>query len=983
MKKMIFLLFFFCISAFADLRYLSKTTPDETTFDTTTTPISTENGGQNDDYDADISLGFDFPFNGQYYNKITIDINGRILLDANESDPSNDDLSDSNTEMGLYPYWDDLYITNDTNITYDHLGSDSDERFAVTWDHVQQVTCRGWRCWASGAYTFQAVLYRDGRVRFRYLNDDDNDADGSSATIGVKEDDDYYDQHLKDEATLDQSKDILYTPTTVSGTIYEDPNGDSQMGDQIAKSGVSVYLYDSSGALLESNTTDSSGAYRFYVPVSEEIYVSADSVTVSSDQSLTSGNDEEDIWVEQTYGGIGAQCADGNGGTAADRTSAGSCFGGRRGDVSDAASTLDTSEHRIRITTDSSVSSYTERDFGFSFNVVTGIRDGDDDSSTDRTVQGSLRQFIQNANALSGSNSMRFVPSVSKNGIGADCWQITLSDDMNETTDSHTVIDGTAYSLNDGITVDNSNSGSITVLVSTVGTGSDGIESTGDEHTLPSYDKTELEIDGGDNSVFSLSSDDNTIRYLSIYNTPKTINVSGENNILENLLLGTRADGSDPGSADHVTRAITTTSGATGTILRQSYFAYVDRTTVIFPCRGEITENYFISNAASAFNQDAITLEGNSAKRLTKVWFNYIDGAGGYGIESWYAGGGFSIENNTITNTGSVGSDELGGVRIFGVDSNISYNIITNTNGAGIAIVTKDSNNNARNLIHRNAIYSNPGLSIDLDQTNTSTSDNPDGDGVTPNDGVLDSSKQNNDMDYPIMTKVTYDGSTLHIEGFVGNAANDSDFSNAMLEVYIADDDGNNDGEVSDLNTTSVAHGEGKTFLFECTSDGSGNFDCDYSDSSFDATQELTMTATLNSEGTSEFGPNHNVVLFPNISIVKSSMILNDPVNGNSTPKRIPGATLRYCFTVDNTGEGDAEDATVSDSLTGEGKEYLTYLQSGSLVQDISTACDCAGITATNGTVSGDDVTIVIGDINGTNDTAHSRGCAYIEITIQ
>jgi surface protein len=120
----------------------------------------------------------------------------------------------------------------------------------------------------------------------------------------------------------------------------------------------------------------------------------------------------------------------------------------------------------------------------------------------------------------------------------------------------------------------------------------------------------------------------------------------------------------------------------------------------------------------------------------------------------------------------------------------------------------------------------------------------------------------------------------------------------------------------------------------------------------------------------------------PDMQITKTSIVLDDPVNGTTNPKRIPGATIRYCFTVDNTGDGDAEDATISDSLTGDGKDNLTYVQSGSVVQDISTACDCAALTTTNGSLSGDDVTIVIGDISGTSDTAHSRGCAYIETTL-
>ncbi|WP_295421521.1 hypothetical protein, partial [Sulfurovum sp.] len=71
------------------------------------------------------------------------------------------------------------------------------------------------------------------------------------------------------------------------------------------------------------------------------------------------------------------------------------------------------------------------------------------------------------------------------------------------------------------------------------------------------------------------------------------------------------------------------------------------------------------------------------------------------------------------------------------------------------------------------------------------------------------------------------------------------------------------------------------------------------------------------------------------------------------------------------------------DSLTGTGKDNLTYVKSGSVVQDIATACDCAGLTATNGSISGTDVTINMGTLTGTNATATSRGCAYIEMTIK
>ena len=43
---------------------------------------------------------------------------------------------------------------------------------------------------------------------------------------------------------------------------------------------------------------------------------------------------------------------------------------------------------------------------------------------------------------------------------------------------------------------------------------------------------------------------------------------------------------------------------------------------------------------------------------------------------------------------------------------------------------------------------------------------------------------------------------------------------------------------------------------------------------------------------------------YPAMSIDKSSIVTEDPVNGTTNPKRIPASTIRYCFTVDNTGAG-------------------------------------------------------------------------------
>jgi hypothetical protein len=133
--------------------------------------------------------------------------------------------------------------------------------------------------------------------------------------------------------------------------------------------------------------------------------------------------------------------------------------------------------------------------FGFSFNVVTNTRGGDatdDDAFAGRTVQGSLRQFIQNANAITGERDAlraRRAPNVITgvynddanytNDGGDDWWRISVSVALPQITGVSTTIDGAAYSRFDGVSAANTNTGSLGT--GTVGTGPDGVTGTGDE----------------------------------------------------------------------------------------------------------------------------------------------------------------------------------------------------------------------------------------------------------------------------------------------------------------------------------------------------------------------------------------------------------------------------------------------------------------------------------------------------------------------
>ena len=272
------------------------------------------------------------------------------------------------------------------------------------------------------------------------------------------------------------------------------------------------------------------------------------------------------MWAEQTYGPAGSSCANGIGGTAV-RVSAGPCYGGRSATLSDDLATWHAgAEHLARVTlAGSNVSSV---DFGFSFDVVTTTRGGngsDDDLSANRTVQGSLRQFVQNANAVAGANAMRFVPAepVNATGSGQSWWRVSVTSSLPVLTDASTTIDGTAYQRTDGVTVRQTNTAAIGTA-GPVGVGLDGRPGTADEASLAAVAGPELEIADGLGASrlprgIDTDADDTTIRAIAIWGfggfNQGDIQAGGDGAdtartglLVEDTVIGSTAVGADPGT---------------------------------------------------------------------------------------------------------------------------------------------------------------------------------------------------------------------------------------------------------------------------------------------------------------------------------------------------------------------------------------------------------------------------------------------------
>ncbi|GAB5409215.1 MAG: hypothetical protein BalsKO_15800 [Balneolaceae bacterium] len=235
------------------------------------------------------------------------------------------------------------------------------------------------------------------------------------------------------------------------------------------------------------------------------------------------------------------------------------CYGGRNGTTSDNIpetpidGSINNAEHIIEVVIAGN-NSVSDIDFGFSFNVVTNIDDADEDDSSARWYQGSLRQFINNANQIDGDNIMRFVPAIATNQTGANgtWWDLdTDNSSMPTLTDGGTTIDGTAYDFTDPDQVRDTHTGTVggdAGTITTVGT---------DAVSFNLFERKELQINTAETPLFIVNSSEGNIvvREIAFYNGNEAGVIQLQNNpdgIIEDNFIGPFADGTTPSGNDRI-----------------------------------------------------------------------------------------------------------------------------------------------------------------------------------------------------------------------------------------------------------------------------------------------------------------------------------------------------------------------------------------------------------------------------------------------
>jgi hypothetical protein len=723
---------------------------------------------------------------------------------------------------------------------------------------------------------------------------------------------------------------------TFSGTVFEDANYGGGAGRTLAASGgtvlpnVVVELYRvSNGALMDTDTTNASGVY-----------------------TLNSGNTSAPMLVRVVNGSVrsartgGAACTtcvpvqtfrtDAVTGTAVAVTDR---VGGETPSSSDAVVNTGSSNYSTltaggrvpqSITTADPAATNTAMiglDFGFNFDTVVNTRDvtacGAANSSY--PCQGSVRQFVINANALGGEGSLTqsgsgqidgattFLPGGAESSIfmipsaalTSGVAVIALGAALPAISGANTRLDGTTQTVNIG----NSNAGSL-------GTGGTvGVDAI----SLPTFPRPEVQLSAG-NNVLILSGNGTAVHGLAL--RQGYLQLTGSGCLARNNLVGMTATG-DSSDNSGATYGIEF-AGANATV--RNNFVTVNNSGIRTQNGGAgslVTLNEVARPTSGHTNTfDGILLVGTVSS--IQVTANLTREQRGGGIEVGFGGGAaatsITVSNNTVRNNGfatggsGASSTEPIGMAAYdyaGTNVVFSRNLIRDNAGAGVLVM-----NASGTLITQNRFDSNGGLSIDLDPRSIDPNGLGAPQGVTINDNGDADAGPNGLRNFPVVASASVIGGELSLAGFARPGS--------AIELYIAQADSTGFGEgltylgtltegsVADLDATTGAYGPANINGLAQGADNTNRFAFRFPPPAGVAIgTRLTGTASLAGE-TSEFSGNVLVTGGPALVVAKSVQTFVDPVNNAANPKSIPGSTKLYVVRVTNSGAGAIDNNAVN-----------------------------------------------------------------------
>ncbi len=722
---------------------------------------------------------------------------------------------------------------------------------------------------------------------------------------------------------------------TFTGTVFEDANYGGGAGRSLAASGgtvlagVTVELYRASnGNFVASTTTDINGFYslsngtnNYQVRVrvvngsvrSARTGGAACTTCVPVQTFRTEGSGNGIVPVTDRVGGETPASSDayvyqGSGGFG------GLTSGGR------------VPQSYATVTPAANGSTIAGIDFGFNFDTVVNTRDATacDPTNSSYPCQGSLRQFVINANALGGEaglaqsgsgqidgattslplgfeSSVFMIPS---GALSANVAVITLAGALTNVTGVNTRLDATTQTVNVG----NTNAGS---LGSGGTVGVDGV-------SLPTFPRPEVQLTAGNTSITLAG---NSSAVLGFALRQGYILINGTGCLARNNLVGMTATGS---SADNSAAAYGITfQGASATV--RNNFVTVNNSGIRTDSGGSgslITLNEVARPTSGHTNTfDGILLVGTVSS--IQITANLARDQQGGGIEVGHGGGAaatnITVTNNTVDGNGFVNvgggaaSSEPIGMDVFAATGSgvvFSRNLVRDNAGPGIVVISSTGIQ-----ITQNSFDSNGGLSIDLDPRGLDPNTLGAPQGVTINDSGDADTGPNGLRNYPVIANAVLVSGELTFGGYARPGS--------AIELYIAQADPTGFGEgltylgtyvegsAADLDATTATYGPGNINGRAQGTDNTNRF-------SFRITPPgsvalgtvLSSTATLGGE-TSEFGGNVTITSGPGLRVTKLVSPISDPVSLTTNPKSIPGSVQGYTVRVTNQGAGAVDNNTV------------------------------------------------------------------------
>ncbi len=743
---------------------------------------------------------------------------------------------------------------------------------------------------------------------------------------------------------------------TINGSVFEDRNYGGGAGRSLAASGgsamptIRMELYNAAGAFVSNQNTTAGGTFSFTGLAAGTYTVRAANRSIAS--TRTGGCAAGTCIPVQTYR---TNAATGAAVAVTDRV------GGQTPTLLDSVNNTTSATLASLTTATTTPQSITTVqlaaagttvagvDFGFNFDTIVNVTN---------TGQGSLRQFVTNANAITGEASLAqagqsagretsifMIPNGVANpgqnagyanqltaaGANAGAARITLASALPAITGTNTSLDGRTQTANVRSTPGGAETNS-----GQVGTG--GVVGTSGI-ALPRFDRPELVIDA---AATQISGTGSAVIVIGLAVENGSIAVSGNNSQVRDSFAGIRADGT-VGTIYSAAYGITVGAGSAITIAHN--YAKVNNSGIRGDAAGSsalVEYNEVDSLTGAPGGGQTNTFDGilfiGSATNIT-VRYNLSKNQRGGGLEFGFGAGSVTgtVSENTLTTNGfdsaGVPSTEALNVAFYSLGAatamTFSNNIVTASGGPGLIVETASGIVISQNSIFGNGIAT--GLGIDLDPRGVDPNSYMPPQGVTLNDAGDADAGPNGLLNFPVIESATLSGGNLIVRGwarplslmeFFVAAADASGFGEGQTYKFTA-----SEGAGADTDATSSAYGPGAINGVVQGTDTTTRFAFSMpTPSGVAAGTRLTATARLGGN-TSEFSAFVVVTGFPSFTVTKTSSAITDPVNcttpGNSascsplgSQKRIPGSIVEYGISTSNAGgAADNNSVFVYDSI--------------------------------------------------------------------